>query len=56
MSLLARAARGAIAGIAGTFVIQLAEMATMKVAPKSGARMRGDPGHYMVQTAEEMLP
>jgi hypothetical protein len=51
-----RAAAGAAAGLAGTFLIQGLLAASQKWAPQSLPPIKQDPGEFMVEKAEEHLP
>jgi hypothetical protein len=51
-----RAAAGAAAGFAGTFLIQGLVAASQKWAPQSLPPIKQDPGEFMVEKAEERLP
>jgi hypothetical protein len=47
---------GAVAGLAGTFVIQGLLAASQKWAPQSLPPIKQDPGEFMVEKAEKHLP
>lgn len=47
---------GALAGLAGTMVIQVVRTASHKTAPKAEAPIRGDPGKYMIEKTKQALP
>jgi hypothetical protein len=51
-----RAAAGAAAGLAGTFLIQGLLAASQKWAPQSLPPIKQDPGEFMVEKAEKNLP
>jgi len=55
-STLAHVAIGAAAGLAGTFVMQALMAANKKLAPQTMPPIRRDPGEFMVEKAEEMVP
>jgi hypothetical protein len=52
----ARLALGAAAGFAGTLVLQALRAVNQGVAPATLPPIRQDPGAYMVEKAEELLP
>lgn len=54
--LLERAAIGAAAGMAATMALQAIRTASQKALPDSAPPMKQDPGEFMVQKAEEVLP
>jgi len=54
--LIERIALGAAAGLAGTFVLQPIRTQTAKALPETVPPMREEPGAYMVEQAEELLP
>ncbi len=47
---------GALAGLAGTFVVQGLLMSTQRWAPSAMPPVREDPGDFMVEQAEQVLP
>ena len=47
---------GAAAGFAGTFALQILRTAGSKLMPDAAPPMRQEPGEYMVEKAEEVLP
>ena len=51
-----RTAIGAMAGLAGTFVIQGLLAASQKWAPQSLPPIKQDPGEFMIEKAENLLP
>jgi hypothetical protein len=51
-----RAAAGAAAGLAGTFLIQGLLAASQKWAPQSLPPIKQDPGEFMVEQVEKYLP
>ena len=53
---LAHVALGAAAGAAGTFVMQALLAANKKLAPGAMPPIRRDPGEFMVDKAEELVP
>ncbi len=53
--LIERLARGAAAGLAGTIAIQGLLVVTQKWLPAFMPPIRGDPGEFMVNTAEQAL-
>jgi hypothetical protein len=53
---LTRIALGAAGGLAGTLAIQALMAVSRKALPGSSPPMRGNPGQYMVEQAEEILP
>src|SRR4051794_17511994 len=55
-STLAHIAVGAAAGLAGTFVMQALMAANKKLAPQTMPPIRRDPGEFMVDKAEELVP
>lgn len=56
MSIPARVALGAVGGLAGTFALQALMTATGKAAPQTTPPIRQDPGEFMVERAESLLP
>lgn len=54
--LAVRVGLGAAAGLVGTAVLQGLLAANQKYAPRTMPPMRGDPGRFMVEHAEELLP
>jgi hypothetical protein len=53
---LMRAALGAAAGLASTFVIQFLRTQTAKALPETVPPIREEPGVYVVEQVEELLP
>ena len=51
-----RAALGAAAGLVGTLGIQVLRTANQKLIPETMPPIRQDPGEFMVDKAEDMLP
>jgi hypothetical protein len=51
-----RLALGFVGGLAGTMAIQALLGATQKWAPAAMPPMRDEPGHFMVEQAERLLP
>lgn len=51
-----RLAIGAAAGLAATLALQAVRMSTQKLLPETMPPMRKDPGEFMVEQAEELLP
>jgi len=49
-------ALGAAAGLAGTFVLQPLRAQTQKALPETVPPMREEPGEFMVEQAEALLP
>lgn len=47
---------GALAGLAGTMVMQVARTASQKALPQAEAPIRGDPGKFMVEKTKQALP
>jgi hypothetical protein len=54
--LLKRTALGAAAGVAATFLLQGIRTSEQKLLPETMPPMRQDPGEYMVEQAEGLLP
>ncbi len=55
-SMIARVARGALAGLAATVVLRQIGRVVRTERPESSPPMRGDPGEVMVERAEAALP
>jgi uncharacterized membrane protein YagU involved in acid resistance len=53
---LKRACIGAVAGVAGTLVMQLVRTLNEKYLPETMTESREDPGKFMVHQAERLLP
>ena len=51
-----RLALGALGGFAGTLAIQALLKATQTWAPEAVPPLRSEPGHFMVQQAERLMP
>jgi hypothetical protein len=51
-----KAAAGAVAGLAGTFLIQGLLAASQKWAPQTLPPIKQDPGEFMVEQVEKYLP
>jgi hypothetical protein len=51
-----RLALGAAAGLAGTVALQIIRKTNQKVLPRSSPPIKQDPGEFMVQKAEQLLP
>lgn len=56
MNIPIRLALGAAGGLAGTFALQALMTATGKAAPQTTPPIRQDPGEFMVERAESLLP
>jgi hypothetical protein len=54
--LFERMALGAAAGLAGTLAIQAVRTSSQKLMPETTPPIREDPGEFMVEQAEELLP
>ena len=54
--LVERAALGAAAGLMGTLAIQVMRTSNQKLLPETMPPIREDPGAFMVEQAEELLP
>src|SRR5215207_5610908 len=55
-NLVERVALGAAAGVAATFLLQGIRTSEQKLHPETMPPMREDPGEFMVEQAEELLP
>jgi hypothetical protein len=55
-TLIARIACGAAAGLVGTFALQGIREPSQKLLPETTPPIREDPGEFMVEQAEEVLP
>jgi hypothetical protein len=55
-NLIARMARGAAAGLVGTFALQGIRESSQKLLPETTPPIREDPGEFMVEQAEQELP
>jgi len=55
-NLVERLALGAAAGLAATLALQAVRTSTQKLIPETMPPMRKDPGEFMVEQAEELLP
>src|SRR5262245_4351320 len=55
-NLVERLAPGAAAGLAATLALQAVRTSTQKLMPEAMPPMRTDPGEFMVEQAEEVLP
>jgi len=53
---LERVALGAAAGLVGTLALQVIRTANQKLVPETMPPMRQDPGEFMVEKAQELLP
>jgi len=56
MTISTRAALGAAGGLVGTFALQALMTATGKAMPQTTPPIREDPGEFMVERAESLLP
>ena len=54
--LIARIIRGAAAGLVGTFALQGSRGSSQKLLPETMPPIREDPGEFMVEQVEEVLP
>jgi hypothetical protein len=54
--IIRKAGSGAVAGLAGTLLIQGLQSAGQKVVPKAMPPLREHPGEFVVQRVEEFLP
>jgi hypothetical protein len=54
--ILRRAALGAAGGLAGTLALQALMAATGRVLPQAQPSIREDPGQFMIDRAESLLP
>jgi hypothetical protein len=54
--LIERSALGAAAGLVGTLAIQVMRTSNQKLLPETMPPIREDPGAFMVEQAEELLP
>jgi hypothetical protein len=54
--LLERSALGAAAGLAGTLALQGIRLPSQKLVPETMPPIQKDPGEFMVEQAEEVLP
>jgi hypothetical protein len=54
--LVQRLALGAAAGLAATLALQVVRTSTQKLIPEAVPPIRKDPGEFMVEQAEELLP
>ena len=55
-NLIERTALGAAAGVAATFLLQGVRTSEQKLLPETMPPLREDPGEFMVEQAEELLP
>jgi hypothetical protein len=55
-NLFARIACGTAAGLVGTFALQGIRGPSQKLLPETTSPIREDPGEFMVEQAEEVLP
>jgi hypothetical protein len=55
-NLIEHVALGAAAGVAATFLLQGVRTSEQKLLPETMPPMREDPGEFMVEQAEELLP
>lgn len=55
-NIITRTAAGAVAGVAATFVLQAVRTKTQELAPETTPPMREEPGKFMVNQAEQVLP
>jgi hypothetical protein len=55
-NLIEHIALGAVAGVAATFLLQGVRTTEQKLLPATMPPMREDPGEFMVERAEELLP
>src|SRR5437660_1221614 len=55
-NLCARLAIGALAGLGGTLALQAIRTANQKILPRSSPPIKKDPGEFMVNKAEQLLP
>lgn len=56
MSPVRSVALGAVAGLAGTIAVQGLLTVNQRVAPETMPSLRQDPGEFMVERAEQLLP